>query len=223
LRSATWVGICHDNLFLQHLFQNSCWSTAGFGWKTHFFIRGQLYRHKHTGRVYRALSTNHRMCAMWPMSRLSSIQPVVADEYGFGYFEATPCQMPATAACCWLPDTDSTTRPFHAAMLDWDEEWEAATCEAISPLGLVARGSPWRNLPKCICLLQTTDFQHPLAVAAAKSFLGCSKDDLTKLAKEDGIRVIGFLAESMIAQVSCRVNLKINLISCRFLISIITS
>ena len=58
---------------------------------------------------------------MRPMSRLSSIQPVVADEYGFGYFEATPCQMPAIAASCWLPDTDSTTRPFHAAMLDWDE------------------------------------------------------------------------------------------------------
>lgn len=192
MKSLTWVAMCHDNLFLQHLYQNSSWSKAGFGWRTHFFIRGQLYRDKSTGQVFRALNANHRMCAMWPMSQLSSLKPVHADEYyGFGNFEATPSRASSITASCWLPDVSSKTKPLYAAMLDWDD-WEAATCEAICPLGLVARGCPWNSLPKCICSFQTSDFQHPLAVAACKSFVGCSKDDLLKLARESKIRVVGF-------------------------------
>ena len=88
-------------------------------------------------------------------------------------------------------------KPHFIAMLDW-EDIEAATCQAISPLGMVARGCPWRFVPHGVTILQTSCFEHPCVTAAKKSFLGCSKDDLLKLAREKGLCVVGQLALNLI-------------------------
>ena len=165
MKSPTWVSVCYESLFLQFLQASDTWMKAGLYWRSHFFIRGQLYREKTSGFVFRALHANHHMAALWPVVRLSQ------DGY-------------------WAPCTQSDARPVFKAMLEWDD-FEAATCNAISPLGLVANGCPWNHLPVSIALWQTSDFQDVRSTAARKSFLGCSKDDLVKLAKENRISSFG--------------------------------
>jgi hypothetical protein len=172
MKSATWVSVCYESLFLQHLKASDTWTHAGFYWRSHFFIRGQLYREKASGLVFRALNANHHMAALWPMGSFSSSSSTFhkMDHY-------------------WKPCTRSM-RPVFKAMLDWDD-FEAATCDAISPLGMVANGCPWSCLHSSIAIWQRNDFQDVRVVAARKSFLGCSKDDLVKLAKESGISIFG--------------------------------
>ena len=175
MKSHTWVSVCYETLFLQFLQVSDAWSQAGQFWRTHFFMRGQLYREKTSGFVFRALNANHHMAALWPVVRLSSSSCTTISHTLDGY---------------WVPCTHSDARPTFKAMLDWDD-FEAATCNAISPLGLVANGCPWNCLPSSIAILQSSDFQDVRAIAARKSFLGCSKEDLVKLAKEKGISSFG--------------------------------
>ena len=171
MNSPIWVSVSYESLFLQFLLASDSWIQAGLYWRSHFFIRGQLYREKTSGFVFRALNANHHMAALWPVWQLSSSSSHTLDGY-------------------WAPCTKSDARPAFKAMLDWDD-FEAATCNAISPLGLVANGCPWNCLPSSIGLLQTSDFQDVRAIAARKSFLGCSKEDLKSLAKESGISSFG--------------------------------
>jgi hypothetical protein len=83
----------------------------------------------------------------------------------------------------WTPDVSPDAKPHFIARLDW-EDIEAATSQAISPLGMVAHGCPWRCVPQGIIILQTFCFKHPCVTAAEKSILGFSKDDLLKLARK---------------------------------------
>jgi hypothetical protein len=175
MKSATWVSVCYESLFLQFLQASGTWIQAGLHWRSHFFIRGQLYREKTSGLVFRALNANHHMAALWPVVRLSSSSSATITHTLDGY---------------WAPCTQTDARPVFKAMLDWDD-FEGATCNAISPLGLVANGCPWNCLPPSIAIWQTSDFQDTRVVAARKSFLGCSKDDLIKLAKENGLSSFG--------------------------------
>jgi hypothetical protein len=176
MKSSTWVSVCYESLFLQFLKTSDTWTQAGLYWRSHFFIRGQLYREKASGLVFRALNANHHMAALWPVVRLSS---------------SSSSSTTRTLDDYWAPCTQSDARPAFKALLDW--EWfEAATCNAISPLGLVANGCPWSCLPSSVVLHQTHDFQDVRWIAARKSFLGCSKDDLVKLAKESGISSFGY-------------------------------
>lgn len=191
MKSSTWVSMCYDNVFLLHLLETNSWSKAGFHWRTHFFMRGQLYRDRKSGHVYRALNAHNRICALWPMTQCNLQDNIEVSEPFNPHATPMPCRRPHPITnSCWIPKVTSGTEPFLTAMLDWDD-FEAATCEAIPPLGLVSKGCPWYEIPKQISQLQTSDFQHPLAVAAARGFLGCSKDDLLKLAKEQGIHVTG--------------------------------
>lgn len=172
LKSQTWVAICYESAFLEHLMVSDSWSLAGFYWRSHFFIRGQLYREKSSGLVYRALNSNHHMASLWPLREL---------------------KMQGSNACAWTPDVEEATKPVLKAMLEW-EDFEAAACTAVSPLGLVARGCSWRHVPCTIAVIQTTDFQAPQVIAARRSFFGCSKDDLLKLARENDIHTFGHRA-----------------------------
>lgn len=101
----------------------------------------------------------------------------------------------------WTPDVSPDAKPHFIARLDW-EDIEAATSQAISPLGMVARGCPWRCVPRGIVIWQTSRFEHPCVTAAKKSFLGCSKDDLLKLAREKGICIVGQLGSNLMSQFS---------------------
>lgn len=175
MNSPIWVSVCYESLFLQFLLASDTWIQAGLFWRSHFFIRGQLYREKTSGFVFRALNANHHMAALWPMVRLNSSSSTTATHTLDGY---------------WAPCVQSDARPVFKAMLDWDD-FEAATGNAISPLGLVANGCPWKFLPSSIAILQTSVFQDVRAIAARKSFLGCSKEDLVKLAKGNGISSFG--------------------------------
>lgn len=182
MKSATWVSICYESVFIQLLLRRNSWSRAGFYWRSHFFIRGQLYRDR-SGHVYRALNSHHHVAALWPMTRLQFSSSSSAGDQ-------TPAAPHHVSECFWQPVVGAAAAPSWSALLDWDD-YEAATCEAISPLGLVARGCPWDSLPHSIAIQQTDDFQDVRRVAAKKSFLGCSKDDLIKLARESGIEVMG--------------------------------
>jgi hypothetical protein len=131
---------------------------------------------------------------------------------GYQHIEQTPQAFPRSelaaehpAYSCsgngyWTPDVSPNATPHFLAMLDW-EDIQGATCQAISPLGMVARGCPWSCVPHGIVILQTSDFEHPCVTAAKKSFLGCSKDDLLKLAREKGLCVVGPLGLSFIFKI----------------------
>ena len=209
MKSATWVSTCYDNVFLQYLLRTGDWCKAGLHWRSHFFIRGQLYRDKKSGDVFRALNSNHRIAPLWPMapleaSRLPAQAPI---PQGYQHIEQTPrvsqqselAKLPAGSY--WTPDISPDAKPHFIAMLDW-EDIEAATCQAISPLGMVARGCPWRCVPRGIVIWRTSRFEHPCVIAAKKSFLGCSKDDLLKLAREKGICIVGQLGSNLMSQFS---------------------
>ena len=212
--------MCYDNVFLQYLLRTGDWCKAGLHWRSHFFIRGQLYRDKKSGDVFRALNSNHRIAPLWPMKPLdtSRLPAQAAIAQGYQHIEQTPrvsqqselaAEHPANSGY-WTPDVSPNAKPHFIAMLDW-EDIEAATCQAISPLGMVARGRPWRCVPRGIVILQTSCFEHPCVTAAKKSFLGCSKDDLLKLAREKGICIVGQLGSNLISQFSKYIFIKATL------------
>jgi hypothetical protein len=132
---------------------------------------------------------------------------------GYQHIEQTPqvlqqselaAEHPATSHLgngYWTPDVSPDAKPHFIARLDW-EDIEAATSQAISPLGMVARGCSWRCVPQGVIILQTFCFKHPCMTAAKKSFLGCSKDDLLKLAREKGICIVGQLGSNLISRFS---------------------
>lgn len=192
-KSSTWVSVCYDSAFLQHLQDADDWSRAGFYWRSHFFIRGQLYLDKKSGRVFRALNAQHRIAQLWPMTKLQSSKSSVLGEADPG----SPTPHILADSGCFTPDISPQAQPHFLAMLDWDSI-AGATCEAVSPLGLVARGCPWGSVPHSVVVLQTSIFEHPCVTAAKKGFLGCSKDDLLKLAREKGICFVGPLVSKCV-------------------------
>lgn len=173
MNSGTWLSICNEAVFLQMLHQTNTFAKAGLGWRSHFFVRGQIYKQRVTGRIFRALNTHHHAVPMWPLRQLMIDSCHVATKESF-----------------WLPDSGASSRPQWCSMLDWTD-YEAARCRAISPLGMVARGCPWSLVPHGIIVHQVEDWQDPRCIAAKCGFRGCTKDDLLKLARDSGISCIG--------------------------------
>ena len=196
MKSSTWVAMGHESKFLQLLHRTESWDKAGYYWRTHFFMKGQLYRHIGTGQVFRALNSQSHAAPLWPVQKLSHQahgQPSSHDEEWrlYGSPIAHLSKHKPDLSSYWQPDTSTKAAPTWMAMLHWDD-FEAAPCHAISPAGMVAFGCPWSSVPPGICLYQTENFQDTRAVAAKQGFAGLTKDDLFKLAKESGMCIIGF-------------------------------